>query len=234
MREIVKLANIGKKYRNQQVLHNINMTFEKGKIYGIIGPNGAGKTTIFKIVSGLARQTAGSLVFFDGTMEAEDARKRISFMIENSWLETKMSVYKNMKLLSILYDSPEERIVEILKQVGLDQEADKKAGNLSLGMKQRLGIAMALLKNPDMIVLDEPMNGLDPRGMVYMRKLFGDLCREQGITIVLSSHLLHELELIADVFYLMDRGEVIDVKSKEELSDADNVLERYYMEKIEG
>lgn len=84
-----------------------------------------------------------------------------------------------------------------------------------------------------MIVLDEPMNGLDPRGMVYMRELFLDLCRERGITIVLSSHLLHELELIADVFYLMDRGKILDVKSKEELSDADNVLERYYMENIE-
>lgn len=233
MSEIVKLINIDKKYKKQQVLQNINMTFEKGKIYGIIGPNGAGKTTIFKIISGLAKQTAGNVVFFDGNTDAQDARKRISFMIENPWLEMKMSVYKNMKLLSILYDSPEERITEILKQVGLDQEADKKAGKLSLGMKQRLGIAMALLKNPDMIVLDEPMNGLDPRGMVYMRKLFSDLCQDQGITIVLSSHLLHELEIIADVFYLMDKGQIIDVKSKEELSDAENVLERYYMENIE-
>lgn len=209
------------------------MTFEKGKIYGIIGPNGAGKTTIFKIISGLAKQTEGSLVFFDGNMNAQDARKRISFMIENPYLEMKLSVYKNMKLLSILYDSQEEKIIEILKKVGLDKETDKKVCKLSLGMKQRLGIALALLKNPEMIVLDEPMNGLDPRGMVDMRKLLSDLCKEQGITIVLSSHLLHELEIIADIFYLMDEGEVIDRKTKEELSDADNVLEHYYMENIE-
>lgn len=233
MNQIVQLNKIGKRYRKQQVLQDIDLCFEKGKIYGIIGPNGAGKTTIFKIISGLVRQTSGELVYFGGNMEAHDARKRISFMIENPYLEIGMSAYQNMKMLALLYDAPKEKVLELLELVGLENVGKKKVKNFSLGMKQRLGIAMALLKDPEMIVLDEPMNGLDPRGIIDMRRILSDLCREKGITVVISSHILHELEILADVFYLIDKGKVLDVVYREEIEKDGDPLEKYYMEKIE-
>lgn len=232
MNEIVKLSNISKRYKKQIVLNSINMKFEKGKIYGIIGPNGAGKTTIFKVISGLVKPTTGEISFWGGTVDSKMARKKISFMIENPYLEMGMTAYQNMKMLAILYEISEERIEGLLKLVGLDSVGNKKVHNYSMGMKQRLGIAMALLKSPEMIVLDEPMNGLDPKGIIDIRNLLIELCREKEITIVISSHILTELSILADEFYLLNRGEILDIKGREEIQKNSLGLEDYYLEKI--
>lgn len=233
MNNIVELINISKQYKKQMVLDSINMNFEKGKIYGIIGPNGAGKTTIFKIISGLAKPTSGKIIFTNDTLKPDTARKKISFMIENPYLEPGMNAYQNMKMLAILYEVPEEEIEGLLKIVGLNPYDRKKVRNFSLGMKQRLGIALALLKNPEMIVLDEPMNGLDPKGMIDIRNLLINLCRKEKITIVISSHILSELSLLADIFYLISNGTILDIKSREDIQKNNTKLEDFYLEKIE-
>lgn len=234
MGRIIEMKNVGKKYRKQEVLKGIDISFEKGEIYGVIGPNGAGKSTIFKIMSGLVKQTEGELIFFQGNQNEKNARKKIGFMIENPYLELGMSAYQNMMILSILYDVSKEKVNELLELVGLGDAGKKKVRHFSLGMKQRLGIAMALLKDPEMIVLDEPMNGLDPKGIVDIRNLLFNLCREKEITVVISSHNLHELEMIADIFYLIHNGRVIDVKTKSEIDKIGNHLEEYYMEMTEN
>lgn len=233
MNNIVELINISKQFKKQMVLDSINMNFEKGKIYGIIGPNGAGKTTIFKIISGLVKPTSGKISFKNGTLKPDTARKKISFMIENPYVESGMNAYQNMKMLAILYEVPEEKIVGLLQIVGLNPNDRKKVRNFSLGMKQRLGIAMALLKNPEMIVLDEPMNGLDPKGIIDIRNLLINLCRKEKITIVISSHVLSELSLLADVFYLIGNGTILDIKSRKEIQKNNTKLEDFYLEKIE-
>lgn len=144
-----------------------------------------------------------------------------------------MNAYQNMKMLAILYEVPEEKIEGLLKIVGLNPYDRKKVRNFSLGMKQRLGIALALLKNPEMIVLDEPMNGLDPKGMIDIRNLLINLCRNEKITIVISSHILPELSLLADIFYLISNGTILDIKSREDIQKNNTKLEDFYLEKIE-
>lgn len=232
MNEIVELTGISKQYKKQIVLDLINMKIQKGKIYGIIGPNGAGKTTIFKIIAGLVKPTSGKISFGGGTVNPDTARKAISFMIENPYLEMGMTAYQNMKMLAILYEIPEEGIDQLLKFVGLGSVDQKKVHNFSLGMKQRLGIAMALLKNPSMIILDEPMNGLDPKGIIDIRNLLMELCREKNITIVISSHMLSELNILADEFYFINNGTILEIKSREEIQKSNVGLENYYLENI--
>ena len=226
MEKIVTLKNLCKKYGKQCVLDVTEVEFAKGKIYGIIGPNGAGKTTMFKLLAGLIQPTSGDMTFFEGRKTPQEARKKISFMIENPYLDLGMTAAQNMNMLAILYDAEPKNVEKLLKT------GKKKVKNFSLGMKQRLGIAMALLKNPEMIILDEPMNGLDPSGIVSIRKLLENLCVKNKITIVISSHILSELELLADVFYLIQNGKIIDKKRQEELIDGKVNLEKYYMEKM--
>lgn len=233
MSNIVRVEKLCKNYGKQKVLQDVDISFEQGKIYGIVGPNGAGKTTIFKSIAGLIHKTSGNITYFDGTLQSAEACTRISFMIENPYLEMGMSAYQNMKLLAILYDVEDEYIGELLKLVGLENVGKKKVGKFSLGMKQRLGIAMALLKKPDMVVLDEPMNGLDPKGIIEMRQLLSKLCSEQGITIVISSHILHELGVLAHEFFFINDGKVVDRKTRNDIEKAGNKLEEYYMEIIE-
>lgn len=232
MEKIVTLKNLCKKYGKQCVLDVTEVEFAKGKIYGIIGPNGAGKTTMFKLLAGLIQPTSGDMTFFEGRKTPQEARKKISFMIENPYLDLGMTAAQNMNMLAILYDAEPKNVEKLLKLVGLGKTGKKKVKNFSLGMKQRLGIAMALLKNPEMIILDEPMNGLDPSGIVSIRKLLENLCVKNKITIVISSHILSELELLADVFYLIQNGKIIDKKRQEELMDGKVNLEKYYMEKM--
>ena len=232
MEKIVTLKNLCKKYGKQCVLDVTEVEFAKGKIYGIIGPNGAGKTTMFKLLAGLIQPTSGDMTFFEGRKTPQEARKKISFMIENPYLDLGMTAAQNMNMLAILYDAEPKNVEKLLKLVGLGKTGKKKVKNFSLGMKQRLGIAMALLKNPEMIILDEPMNGLDPSGIVSMRKLLENLCVKNKITIVISSHILSELELLVDVVYLIQNGKIIDKKRREELIDGKVNLEKYYMEKI--
>ena len=173
---IIEMKGIYKKSKETDILKDVNFSIKKGKIYGVIGPNGAGKTSTFRILAGLSKKTTGDVIYYEGKMEEKEARNKMSFMIENPYLEMEMTALQNMKLVGILYGvSDVKKIEETLKLVELENTGKKKVKNFSLGMRQRLGIAIALLKSPELIVLDEPMNGLDPEGIVEMRKLLQQL-----------------------------------------------------------
>ena len=231
--QVIQFQNIFKQYRGRTVLNDICFSVKKGSIYGVIGPNGAGKTTLFKILSGLIKPSGGTLQLFEDEKNLAHARTKMSFMIEMPYLEPEMTAHQNLEVLRILYGVADKgRILEVLHMVGLDDINKKKVKNFSLGMKQRLGIAMALLKNPQVLVLDEPMNGLDPEGIVEIRNFLLKLNQESGMTIIISSHLLTELYQLADEFVIIREGVVVEQVGKAELAKQGDNLEAYYMKKV--
>lgn len=215
---ILQIENLTKSYQKNIVVDNFSLSVEKGHICGLIGPNGAGKTTIMKILAGLMFQTSGKISFFGRSDNLEENRKRISFMIEAPIVDPKMTAYDNLAYLRYVRGYPDiKRIYEVLDIVGLADIPKKKAGQFSLGMRQRLGIAMALLSKPEILVLDEPVNGLDPEGIVDIRHILQRLSDEQNITILISSHLLSELSEMCSNFSIINHGKLIENLSSEEL-----------------
>lgn len=220
MEYIVKLENLTKKYGKSVVVDNANIAMKKGHIYGLIGPNGAGKTTIMKMMAGLAEPTSGEMEFFGEREKLDGERNRISFMIEAPYLDGGMTARQNMEYLRYVRGvADEKRIDEMLEFVGLSNVGKKQVEKFSLGMKQRLGIGMALLSKPEVMILDEPVNGLDPEGIVEMRELLKKLCREEGITIMISSHILAELAELCTDFIIIHEGKILESLSAEELGD---------------
>ncbi|MDU5535722.1 MAG: ATP-binding cassette domain-containing protein, partial [Anaerococcus sp.] len=199
---IVETKNLTKKYKHNTALNNINLKLEKGKVYGFIGKNGAGKTTFIRMITGLAFPTSGELSLFGNSREKElqEARRKIGALVEGPSLYPFMSAKENLKAQQIQLGKEDEReIGELLDLVGLSGVGNKKARNFSLGMKQRLGIAMSLIGNPDFLIWDEPINGLDPEGIKEIRILIDDL-NKKGKTLLISSHILGELENTATDF----------------------------------
>ena len=195
METVLKTTNIIKKYGNKTVLNNINMTINKGDIYGFIGKNGAGKTTFMKVVLSLTPKDNGEVVFFDNK-KLKDVGLKIGSLIESPGLYKNASAYENLKRFSILYGADESKINELLELVNLSNVGKKKTKDFSLGMKQRLGIAIALLGDPEFMLLDEPINGLDPEGIKEIRDVIDRLNIEKCITFIISSHLLDELSKV--------------------------------------
>ncbi|MDO4317551.1 MAG: ABC transporter ATP-binding protein [Lachnospiraceae bacterium] len=215
---IVKLHQLSKKYGKTTVLSNFDLTVERGRICGLIGPNGAGKTTLMKLLAGLTLPTGGSMELFGGAENIDEARRRMSFMIEAPILDPGMTARENLRYIRYLRGvADEKRIDETLAYVGLADVGKKPVKNFSLGMKQRLGIAMALLPRPEILVLDEPVNGLDPEGIVEIRRMLKTLAEEQNVTVLISSHLLSELSELCTDFTLMNHGKVIESFPAEEL-----------------
>ncbi|MCI9016637.1 MAG: ATP-binding cassette domain-containing protein [Clostridia bacterium] len=220
MKEIIlKTDNLTKKYKNFIALDNVNIEIRKGDIYGIIGRNGAGKTTLMKIITTLASKTDGEFYLFNHKdTDLKETKRRIGSLIETPAFFPNLNAYDNLKYYSIqkgIIDK--EQINEALKLVGLNDIKKKCFKNFSLGMKQRLGIAFAILDNPDFIILDEPINGLDPIGISDLRETFKKLNEERNITILISSHILSELYVLATRFGIIEKGKVIKELSKEEL-----------------
>lgn len=214
---VIAMSGISKSYRKQEVLHDFNLNVQRGHICGLIGPNGAGKTTIMKILAGLVRQDKGELKFF-GNDDLEKSRSRMSFMIEQPILNGAITAYDNMEYIWALRGYPDKRrIDEILDLVGLGDAGKKKVERFSLGMKQRLGIGMALLPKPEVMVLDEPVNGLDPEGIVEIRQLIKRMQEEWGVTVLISSHLLSELSELCTDFSIIKKGRLVENVSREEL-----------------
>ncbi len=211
---ILTTKSLSKRYGSFYALKDIDIHVEKGKIYGLVGQNGAGKTTLMKIVSGFASETSGEVTMFD----REEGQKRIGVLLESPGLYGGRNAYENMKLKAIgmgMYDK--QKILDILDLVGLSTTGKKKAKHYSLGMKQRLGIGLALIGNPDLLILDEPINGLDPQGIIEVRGLLLNLCREKGMTIIVSSHILEELAKVADTIGILHKGELLAELSAEEM-----------------
>lgn len=216
----IRVNNLTKKYNNKNVIENISFDINKGGIYAMVGPNGAGKTTIFRILSGLANGDNGNIEFFGNKDNIVNERKRISFMIETPYLDESLTAYENLKLCATFQGIKGDiRIKEVLKIVGLDNENKKKVCNFSLGMKQRLGIAIAILKDPEILVLDEPMNGLDPNGIIEIRNLIKNLNANYKKTILISSHLLGELYYIATDYIFIKNGKIVEKISLKQLNN---------------
>lgn len=215
---VLKMEKVSKTFGKTTVLDNFDLSLEKGHICGLIGPNGAGKTTIIKILAGLMFQTSGEVSFFGRSDNLEESRKRMSFMIEAPIVEPTMTAYDNLMYIRYVRGYPDvKRIDEVLDIVGLADTGKKKCGRFSLGMRQRLGIAMALLPKPEVLVLDEPVNGLDPEGIVEIRHILKRLSEEQNITILISSHLLSELSEMCSDFSIINHGKLIENLSIDEL-----------------
>lgn len=221
MKEVIlKTNNLTKNYKKFIALDNVNITINKGDIYGLIGRNGAGKTTLMKTITNLTNKTSGSFTLF-GKLDKDilNDKKRIGCLIENPAFFGKLTAYQNLNYYAIqkgIVDK-EKQIEKVLEIVKLKDSKNKKFKNFSLGMKQRLGVALAILDNPDFIILDEPINGLDPIGISELRETIKKLNEEENITMLISSHILSELYLIADRFCFIEKGQIIKELSKEEL-----------------
>jgi ABC-2 type transport system ATP-binding protein len=196
---------------NETAVDNVALLVPDGSIYGFLGPNGAGKTTTLRLILGLIKKQAGTISIFGKSFGENrlDILRNIGSLIESPSLYGHLTAHENLLILQKIYQCPIQRIDEVLALVGLSDTGKKRAGKFSLGMKQRLSIAMALLNNPKLLVLDEPTNGLDPQGILEMRELLKQLNREKGITIIISSHLLAEIEKIATHVGIINHGKLI-------------------------
>ena len=221
MEIVLETNNLEKKYKDFRALNHANIHIEKGAIYGLIGKNGAGKTTLIRIICGLQEPTSGSYIIYGKRNNSTDiinARKRMGAIIETPSIYGEMTARDNIILQYKLVGMPEyDGVNELLKLVGLENTGKKKAKDFSLGMKQRLGIAIALANNPDFLILDEPINGLDPQGIIEIRELILKLNKEKRITILISSHYLDELSKIATHYGFLDSGSIIQEITSEEL-----------------
>ena len=222
MEYILETQNLTKIYGQKEAAKDVNLHIREGQIYGLIGRNGAGKTTIMRMISGLARPTRGSYSLFGKTgLEMQKMLKNVGVLIEHPGLYPKLSAYENLKIKCIgMGIKPKGYVENLLKTVGLENtDAKKGAGSYSLGMRQRLGIALALVGDPKMIILDEPINGLDPQGIAEVREMLARLRDERGITIMISSHILDELGKVADAYGVIHEGTLLDEFSAEELHE---------------
>ena len=204
MEMMLQTQNLCKYFKKQKAVNNVSLNIEKGQIYGLLGPNGAGKSTTLKMLTGMIKPTAGEIIF-DGKPWDRKCLSRIGALIENPPIYENLSARENLKVRQLLIGAKESRIDEVLEVVSLTDTGKKKAGQFSLGMKQRLGIAMALLGEPELLILDEPTNGLDPIGIEELRELIR-LFPKQGMTVILSSHILSEVQLIADKIGIISNG----------------------------
>jgi ABC-2 type transport system ATP-binding protein len=222
MTYVLETKNLKKKYKNTQALDGVNIKLEKGNIYGFVGQNGAGKTTLIRLITGLSFPTAGELYLFGQTGEKnlQEQRKRLGCMVETPALYPNMTAYQNLKIQRIQRGIPDKKVIEdTLELVGLTDTGKKKAKDFSLGMKQRLGIALALINDPEVLILDEPVNGLDPVGIVEIRELIKRLNREKGMTIFISSHILEELYQTVDHYIIISHGVILESLTQSELNE---------------
>ena len=217
---VLEVNNLTKKYKERYAVDNVSFEIIEGEIFGLIGPNGAGKTTIIKMITGLAKPTDGK-IFIDGISlnnHFEKAISRLGGIIETPDLYQYMSGMENLKFFASLYPNiTQQKINEIVKLVGMEKRIHDKVRNYSLGMKQRVGIAQALLNDPKILILDEPTNGLDPNGIKDMRKFLIGLARKKKISILVSSHILSEMEQLCDTVAIIDGGKILQIKTIEQI-----------------
>lgn len=219
MEYILRTNTVSKKYTNYYAVDKVSISIKKGEIYGLIGENGAGKSTLMKMIAGLVEPSEGSIELF-GNFVRQTERYRIGCVIESPALYAELTAKQNLEVFRKAYGlSSKESVQQILKQVGLSQYENKIVKKFSLGMKQRLAIGVALLGNPDFLILDEPINGLDPTGIQDMRNFLLKLNREEHITIMISSHILGELSKIATKYGIIKNGKLIEEITAKELNE---------------
>ncbi|MEH7123335.1 ABC transporter ATP-binding protein [Bacillus sp. JJ1773] len=216
---IIETNQLTKKFKNRYAVETVNLQIKQGEIYGFLGPNGAGKTTTIRMLLGLAKPSYGSIRIFGKDMKKEklSVLKKIGSLVEYPSYYGHLTAYENLEAIRILLDAPKSRIEEVLRIVRLSKEAKRPVKGFSLGMKQRLGIAAALLGNPELLILDEPTNGLDPSGILEIRELIKSMPKEHGMTILVSSHLLSEIDQMATKVGIISKGKMIFQDSIETL-----------------
>lgn len=219
---VLKTNNVTKKYKNQLANDEVSINVRKGEIYGLIGKNGAGKTTLMRIITGLIHKTSGELELLGAVTdnEIENARQYVGSLIESPCFYVDMNARENLEISRLVRNIAGKTCIDdVLKLVGLENTGKKKFKDFSLGMKQRLGIANAMLGNPNFIILDEPINGLDPMGIVEVRELLKKINVEKDITILISSHILGELSELATCYGIMSEGKLVEEITAEELKN---------------
>ena len=226
MKAILKTNNLCKDFKKQKVVNNVSITVRENSIYGLLGPNGAGKSTTLKMITGVLRPTSGKVLFNGHEWNRKDL-EHIGALIETPPLYENLSAVENLEVRAKLLNIPKTRIDKVLKMVDLQNTGRKKAGQFSMGMKQRLGIAIALLNSPKLLILDEPTNGLDPIGIQELRSLIRSF-PSKGITVILSSHILSEVQLIADDIGIISNG----ILGYEGQMNKDENLENLFVEVV--
>ena len=221
---ILKTTDLCKNFKGQMAVNNVSLNIQRNSVYGLLGPNGAGKSTTLKMITGILKPTSGSIEF-DGHSWKRSNLTKIGALIETPPLYENLTAYENLKVRTTMLGLPDKRIDEVLHIVRLTDTGKKRAGQFSLGMKQRLGIAIALLNNPQLLILDEPTNGLDPVGIEELRELIRSF-PEKGITVILSSHILSEVQQIADHVGIIANG----VLGYENELHSDENLEQLFMD----
>lgn len=220
---VLQIKNLTKNFKERVAVNNVSFNVFSGEIFGFIGPNGAGKTTTIKMIAGLAKPTAGSISIcgYDVNKQFEKAIACVGGIIENPELYSYMSGLDNLKYFASLYKGITiEKINEVVKLVGMQNRIEDKVKTYSLGMKQRIGIAQALLHDPKLLILDEPTNGLDPNGIKEMRAFLKNLAHKKQIAILISSHILAEMELLCDTVGIINEGRLVSVKQIDELKES--------------
>ncbi|MCR5049164.1 MAG: ATP-binding cassette domain-containing protein [Saccharofermentans sp.] len=212
--------DLTKIYKETTAADRVNIHIKKGSIYGLIGKNGAGKTTIMKMIAGLAKPTSGSFEYTGFNCTENEAFSRIGALIEAPAIDPNLTGFDNIRIKCLAFGIGDKKYInDLLELVGLSASWKKKAGKYSLGQKQRLGIALALVGDPDFLILDEPINGLDPQGIAEVREMFNKLNQERKITILISSHILEELSKIATDYAIIDGGRIIEESTNKELKE---------------
>ena len=234
---VLETKSLFKSYRHVEALSGVDMHVPKDSIYGLVGRNGAGKTTLMRVVAGMQKENGGTYLLFGvdkNSREIKKERKRVGAMIESPAIFHDLSAEDNLKMQYRILGLPSfDTIPEILSTVGLENTGNKKAGSFSFGMKQRLGIAMAIAGNPDLLILDEPINGLDPEAIVEMRELILRLNREMNMTIIVSSHILDELAKVATYYGFIDSGRMVKEVSAVDMEKECRKALRIKVESIE-
>lgn len=235
MDKAIVIENLTKRYKNKRGIENINIEVNKGDIFGFLGPNGAGKTTAMKIMTGLMYPDSGDVKIngYSVFSQYENAMRNVGCIIESVTPFTYLTAYENMKLCGRFFDVSDSRIDECLEFTGMLKYKNEKAKNYSLGMKQRLGIALAILSNPEILILDEPLNGLDVEGMVEIRKLILHMSNELNTTFFISSHLIHDVELTCNKIGILYDGNLLSVNSTHNILQNYSSLENYYLSEVD-
>ncbi|MHC6179356.1 ABC transporter ATP-binding protein [Clostridium sp. JNZ X4-2] len=236
MEKVIEINNLSKTYKNGRGVHNINLDIYRGDIFGFLGPNGAGKTTAMKIMTGLVKSDRGDVKIMGHSIseEFEEAVCKVGCIIENAEAYPYLTAFENLRQLSRYYKNVDNnRIEEVLNLVGLLKYRDEKPSRFSLGMKQRLGFASSILCHPEIVILDEPLNGLDVEGMIDVRNIIKNMSQKNNTTFFISSHLIHDIELTCTRIGVLYSGNLINVDTTKNILSNYASLENYFISEVE-
>lgn len=236
METVIEIKNLSKIYKNGRGITDINLDIHKGDIFGFLGPNGAGKTTAMKIMTGLVKPDSGDVKILGHSIldEFEGAMSKVGCIIETAESYPYLTAFENLKQFSRYYENVDDkRIEEVLELTGLLKYKDEKPRKFSLGMKQRLGISAAILSKPEVVILDEPLNGLDVEGMIHIRNIIKDLAEKEKTTFFISSHLIHDVELTCTHVGILYNGRMLNVDTTKNILNNYASLENYFISEVE-